>query len=116
MGFGRYQDAIWRGKPYLYHSRLSSALNLKLLNPREVLEPATEAYAEGEYSAIVYGRGPIFVSALAEEMGQETFNEFLRDYYQFHLWGIGTGDAFRQLAEKHCQCDLSTLFQEWVYE
>lgn len=76
----------------------------------------TAAYAEGEYSAIVYGRGPIFVSALAEEMGQETFNEFLRDYYQSHVWGIGTGEAFRQLAEKHCQCDLSTLFQEWVYE
>ena len=76
----------------------------------------TAAYAEGEYGAIVYGRGPIFVSALAEEMGQETFNEFLRDYYQSHLWGIGTGDAFRQLAEKHCQCDLSTLFQAWVYE
>ncbi len=74
------------------------------------------AYAEDEYGAIVYGRGPLFVEALAEEMGQEVFDEFLRDYYESHQWGIGTADTFRQLAEGHCQCDLTALFEEWVYE
>ena len=74
------------------------------------------AYTGGEYGAIVYGRGPLFVEALAKEMGQETFDEFLRDYYTSHKWGIGTGDAFRQFAEHHCQCDLTALFEEWVYE
>jgi aminopeptidase N len=74
------------------------------------------AYVDNEYGAIVYGRGPLFVTALAEEMGQETFDEFLRDYYESHKWGIGTGDAFKQLAEGHCQCDLTALFEEWVYE
>jgi hypothetical protein len=73
-------------------------------------------YEGREYGAIVYGRGPIFVAALAEEMGQKTFDEFLRDYYQTHKWGIGTSDSFRQLAEQHCQCDLTDLFEEWVYE
>lgn len=74
------------------------------------------AYSEEEYGPIVYGRGPYFVMALAEAMGQETFDEFLRDYYQSHKWGIGTGEAFRQLAEEHCGCDLSDLFEAWVYE
>jgi hypothetical protein len=74
-----------------------------------------EAYGDGQYGAIVYGRGPLFVEALAEEMGQETFDAFLRDYYQFHAWDIGTGPAFRQLAEQHCQCDLTELFSEFVY-
>lgn len=74
-------------------------------------------YTDGrEYSGIVYGRGPLFVTALAEEMGQETFDEFLRDYYESHKWGIGTTDTFRQLAEQHCQCDLTALFEEWVYK
>ena len=76
---------------------------------------STGAYEGSEYGAIVYGRGPIFVATLAEEMGEEIFAAFLRDYYQSHQWGIGTGEAFRQLAEAHCQCDLGELFEDWVY-
>jgi len=74
------------------------------------------AYEDGEYGAIVYGRGPLFIEALADEMGQVTFDEFLRDYYQTYQWSIGTGEAFKELAEEHCQCDLTPLFEEWVYE
>ena len=34
--FGNYQDAMWTGNPYLYHSRLSAAMNVKLLSARRV--------------------------------------------------------------------------------
>lgn len=45
--FGAYQDAIWMNQPFLAHSRLASSLNLKLLNPKEVIAAAIEAYDTG---------------------------------------------------------------------
>ncbi len=45
--FGAYQDAMWTGEPYLYHSRLSSAINLKLLDPRVAIQKAVDAYQQG---------------------------------------------------------------------
>jgi deoxyribodipyrimidine photolyase-related protein len=45
--FGRYQDALWNGETWLYHSRLSAAMNLKLLHPRVACEAAEAAWREG---------------------------------------------------------------------
>jgi deoxyribodipyrimidine photolyase-related protein len=45
--FGPFEDAMWMGEPTLYHSALSAALNLKLLNPRECCERAIAAYRAG---------------------------------------------------------------------
>ena len=45
--FGRYQDALWEGEPWLYHSRLSAAMNLQLLSPRTVVDAAVREWREG---------------------------------------------------------------------
>jgi len=57
--FGRFQDAMWaesdgplpttalRQQTFLYHSRLSSAMNLKLLDPRDAIATAEQAYRAG---------------------------------------------------------------------
>jgi aminopeptidase N len=75
--------------------------------------PAGE-YEGSEYSGIIYGRGPLFFDALAEEMGEESFNAFLHNYYQANKWGISSGATIKAAAEEACGCDLSAIFAEWI--
>lgn len=42
--FGDFQDAMWQHQPFLNHSLLASSLNLKLLNPLEVIRQAEARY------------------------------------------------------------------------
>ena len=74
------------------------------------------AYSGQEYGAIVYGRGPLFFVALRDEMGKEIFDSFIKDYTETLSWDIATPEKLRSMAEEHCNCDLTSLFEEWVYE
>ncbi|SEN04121.1 deoxyribodipyrimidine photolyase-related protein [Sphingomonas gellani] len=46
--FGRYEDAMIAGQEYLYHSVLSSSINLGLLSPIEVCRAVQSAYEKGD--------------------------------------------------------------------
>jgi len=80
--------------------------------PTPVSLPVGE-YEDSAYGAIVYGRGPLFVEALAEEMGEETFWEFLRSFTEIHAWEIAQPEAFISMAEEACECDLSGIWETW---
>ena len=72
-------------------------------------------YPPPAYGAIIYGRGPLFLEALRSFMGVDAFDGFMRDYVEANRWQIATTEGFRALAERHCDCDLSSLFETWIY-
>lgn len=46
--FGTYQDAMETNLPYLFHSRLSFAINVKLLSPLEVVRAAIDHWEKNQ--------------------------------------------------------------------
>ncbi len=46
--YGDHQDAMLGGEPWMWHARISAAMNLSLLHPREVVERAIEAWQHGD--------------------------------------------------------------------
>lgn len=86
--FGPFEDAMWSSEPTLYHSTLSSSLNLKLLNPRECCERAVAAYRAGE--------APLqSVEAFVRQI--IGWREFIRGIY----WLEGPAYADRNGLEQH---------------
>lgn len=84
IAFGDYEDAMWTSQPYLYHSRLSVALNLKLIHPRRVIAAAEERYRTGQASlAAVEG----FIRQI---LG---WREYVRGIYWLHMPGYATMNA-----------------------
>ncbi len=72
-------------------------------------------YDDAEYSGIVYGRGGLFFEALRAEMGVEKFDMFMKDYVKSNAWDIATPEKMKTQAEQNCGCDLTKLFEKWVY-
>ena len=72
------------------------------------------AYTPKEYGAIVYGRGPLFLHALSEHMGEEVFAGFLEGYTRAFEWDIVDSEKFEAAAEAACNCQLDELFTVWI--
>lgn len=83
--FGNFQDAMstkgWR----LFHSLISFALNTKMLNPREVVSKAEQAFHAGEVSL-----------ACAEGFIRQIigWREYIRGIYWAHMPGYDTHNVF----------------------
>ena len=91
--FGPYQDAMVYGEDDLYHSMLSTSLNLGLLDPMEMCRRAEQSLHDG--------RAPInsVEGFIRQIIG---WREYVRGFYWFHMPGLQTDnvlDAHHPLPE-----------------
>jgi deoxyribodipyrimidine photolyase-related protein len=105
--FGRFQDAMWVEEPWLFHSRISAAMNLKLLNPREVVAAAEQAYREGK---VPLAGAEGFIRQI---LG---WREYVRGIYWHHMpryLGLNALGAKEKLPEFYWtgKCEMNCLRQ-----
>lgn len=90
--FGTYQDAMTAKNWHLFHSRLSFALNTKMLHPLEVIEATIRAW-EGRKSKIEIQQIEGFVRQVIG------WREFMRGVYWAQMPGLDTMNYFNHTRE-----------------
>lgn len=74
-------------------------------------------YADvSDYYLFVYEKGALFFDALRRELGDAAFTDFLHLYFQTFRYKVADGAAFQDLAQDTCGCDLTSLFDLWVWK
>ena len=73
------------------------------------------AYSESQYGAIVYSKAPLFYHALYEALGNEKFDQFLREYSQTYRYGVAYPKDLFAIAAKYVdQKTLDKLVKQWI--
>ncbi|NLP36020.1 MAG: M1 family metallopeptidase, partial [Clostridiales bacterium] len=67
-----------------------------------------------QYSSIVYNKGAMFVHELREEMGEESFLNTLREYFEAYKYKNATTEDFLAICQKNTKKDLTPLFSQWL--
>jgi hypothetical protein len=77
--------------------------------------PVASYASADDYFAIVYDKGALFFDALRQQLGDDVFFAFLHNYYAQYRYGFVSSTDFQASAEKTCGCNLSQMFDVWVY-
>lgn len=119
-GFGPHQDAMWQSEsleysPFLWHSLIASSLNLKLINPREVIAAAEQAYKSRQLPlASVEG-------FIRQVLG---WREFIRGVYWLDMPGMAESNYYQHerklplwywTGNTHMNCLRQTIEQTMQY-
>jgi hypothetical protein len=70
----------------------------------------------GNYVPLVYGKGALFFQALRNRLGDETFSNFIQNYYATYRYDEATGQDMLDVAQETCNCDLQPLYNDWIIE
>ncbi|HZY45157.1 MAG TPA: M1 family metallopeptidase [Anaerolineae bacterium] len=73
------------------------------------------AYTGRQYSAIVYGKAPLFFYALWQKMGDEKYNAFMQNYFQANRYGVAKVDDLLKAIETQLdKAAVDALMKQWI--
>ena len=103
--FGTYEDAMWTDQPLLHHSRLSAVLNAHLLDPRDCIAAAVNAYENG-HAPINSVEGFVRQILGWREFVRGIYFRFMPAYAEMNALGCDDRDvpAFFWTGQTHMRC------------
>jgi hypothetical protein len=81
---------------------------------QQKLGDAVAAYSPSQYSAVIYGEGPLVLAELASLLGDAVFWDFLRTYSRDNRWQRIDTQGFERQLEAHCNCVLDEFFETYI--
>lgn len=122
-GLTNYSTTIYFAERYGTDvARQQVDLNLKLpyfrlllgQNKDEIVEQWTDDFpSQGDYGAIVYGKGALGFDALRQRIGDAAFFAGLQGYLQTMRFKVATPDDLRAAFERASGQDLAEFWQHW---
>jgi deoxyribodipyrimidine photolyase-related protein len=115
--FGTYQDAMSLASWSLFHSRLSFALNVKLLSPREVIAAAEAAYrAEPQRVGIAQAEGFVRQVLGWREYMRGVYWALMPDFARMNFLGHDRAlPAFYWTGETRMRCMAAAIGQSLAH-
>ncbi|MEZ4521821.1 MAG: M1 family aminopeptidase [Thermomicrobiales bacterium] len=87
------------------------------VDPRAIAQPPPgDPGPDDMFAGSVYIRGALTLHALRSTVGDDTFFEILRDYYDEYAGGNASTDDFIEVAEDVSGRQLDPLFDRWLYD
>lgn len=113
--FGEWQDAMWEEEPFLFHSKLSAAMNVKLLNPKKVVKSVEHAYSQGSVP-LASAEGFIRQILGWREYVRGVYFKFMPEYLMRNFLGANKKlPAFYWTGKTHMHCMSQVIKQTLDY-
>lgn len=112
---GEYLYPEWsgQGRRPVTTDRLNQ-LRQRGLDKTPIDLPVDQYRSQDAYTAVIYGRAPLFFDALRKQVGDATFFKLLRAYYARNAFRRATTVGFERLAEQVAGKQLDTFFAQWL--
>lgn len=72
------------------------------------------SFSVGEYSAFVYGKGPLFFNALRQKVGDEMYFHIMQTYFLKYRYKIATSDNLFETIEQISGQNVEPLLETWL--
>jgi hypothetical protein len=95
----------------VFRYRYQAARNLGIDRP--VSGPVL-GFDQSNYINIIYSKGPLFLHAVRERMGDEAFFAALFDYAQTNRYGIAYADDLLNALRRHSGAPIDDLIALWI--